>query len=253
MENTQEENKALTLVKEKKENIFIKLINRIKSLFVKAKEIEDIDNKIEMIVFDLDGTLWDTEDVSYEVLKEIVNKYDFLQEISKETVAKTMGCTFAETAELYMPYLEKEKREEILQEMLDETAKKLTVVGGKVYEGLEEVLIELKKKYKLAIVSNCAAGYIESFLDSANLWSYFVDIAAAAKMKVTKAEAIKAVLERNNIKNAVYVGDTIKDFEASQGAEMEFVQAKYGFGQDLKTEHSVNEISELPNILNDMN
>ena len=132
MENTQEENKALTLVKEKKENIFIKLINRIKSLFVKAKEIEDVDNKIEMIIFDLDGTLWDTEDVSYEVLKEIVNKYDFLQEISKETVAKTMGCTFAETAELYMPYLEKEKREEILQEMLDETAKKLTIVGGNV-------------------------------------------------------------------------------------------------------------------------
>ena len=123
MENTQEENKALTLVKEKKENIFIKFINKIKSLFVKAKEIEDIDNKIEMIIFDLDGTLWDTEDVSYEVLKEIVNKYDFLQEISKETVAKTMGCTFSETAQMYMPYLEKEKREEILQEMLDETAK----------------------------------------------------------------------------------------------------------------------------------
>ena len=253
MENTKEEQKALMIVKKNKENLFIKFINRLKLLFVKVKEIEDVEDKIQMIIFDLDGTLWNTEDVSYEVVKEIVKKYDFLKEITKETVAKTMGCTFAETAEMFMPYLEKEKREEILQEMLDLTAKRLTIVGGNLYEGLEEVLIELKKKYKLAIVSNCAAGYIESFLDSSNLRKYFEDFAAAAKMKVTKAEAIKAVLERNNIKNAVYVGDTIKDFEASQSAEMKFIQAKYGFGQDLKTEYSVNEITELPNILDDMN
>ena len=252
MKNTKEDNKALIVIEKNKENLFIKLINRLKLLFVKAKKIEDTENTIEMIIFDLDGTLWNTEDVSYEVVKEIVKKYDFLQEITKDTIAKTMGCTFAETAEMFMPYLEKEKREEILQEILDITAKKLTVVGGNLYEGLEEVLIELKKKYKLAIVSNCAAGYIESFLDSSNLRKYFGDFAAAAKMKVTKAEAIKAVLERNNITKAVYVGDTIKDLEASQGVEMDFIQAKYGFGQDLKTEYSVNEITELPNILNDM-
>ena len=41
-------------------------------------------------------------------------------------------------------WTEKEKREEILQEMLDITAEKLTLVGGNLYDGLEEVLIELK-------------------------------------------------------------------------------------------------------------
>ena len=250
MKKTNEDSKALIPIKNK-ENLFIRFINKLKILFVKAKKIEDTENTIEMIMFDLDGTLWNTEDVSYEVVKEIVKKYDFLQEITKDTIAKTMGCTFAETAEMFMPYLEKEKREEILQEMLDMTAEKLTVVGGNLYEGLEEVLIELKRKYKLAIVSNCAAGYIESFLDSANLRKYFEDFAAAAKMKVTKAEAIKAVLERNNITKAIYVGDTVKDLEASKEADLEFIQAKYGFGQDLKTDYSINKITELPNILKD--
>lgn len=250
MENTKENNKSLILMENNKKNIFIKLINTLKILFARTRKIEDIENVIEMIIFDLDGTLWNTEDVVYEVVKETVKKYDFIQEITKDTIAKTMGCTFEETAEMFMPYLEKEKREEMLHEILDMTAKKLTVVGGNLYDGVEEVLIELKKKYKLAIVSNCAAGYIESFLDSSNLRKYFEDFAAAAKMKVTKAEAIKAVLERNNITKAVYVGDTTKDFEASQGAGITFVQAKYGFGQDLKTKYSVNEITELPNIIN---
>jgi len=186
MENTNEYNKSLIVMEKNRKNLFIRIINRLKLLFAKAKKIEDIENVIEMIIFDLDGTLWNTEDVSYEVIKEVVKKYDFLQEITKETVAKTMGCTFTETAEMFMPYLEEEKREEILREMLDLTAEKLTIVGGNLYEGLEEVLIELKKKYKLAIVSNCAAGYIESFLNSSNLKNYFVDFAAAGKMKVTK-------------------------------------------------------------------
>lgn len=208
--------------------------------------------KTEMVLFDLDGTLWNTEDVCYEVVKEVVDKYDFLQEITKETVSKTMGYTFEETAETFMPYLEKQKREEMLKEILDKAAQKLTEVGGNVYEGLEEVLIELSKKYELAIVSNCAAGYIESFLDSANLRKYFKDFAAAAKMKVTKSEAIQAVLKRNNITKAIYVGDTIKDFEASQNAKIEFIQAKYGFGEDLKTKYFINQITELPDILNDI-
>lgn len=205
-----------------------------------------------MVIFDLDGTLWDTEDVFFEVTKEVVNKYDFLQEITKDAISETMGYSFAETAEVMMPYLNKEKREKILQEILDRLAERLTEAGGNVYEGLKEVLIELNKNYKLAIVSNCAAGYIESFLDSANLRSYFEDFAAAAKMKVTKAQAIKAVIKRNNIKKAVYIGDTIKDLEACQDAELQFIQAKYGFGEDLKTEYSLNKITELPHTLNVM-
>ena len=249
MENVQETNNSLVV---RKENIFVRMINSIKALFFKVKTVENIDNKIEMIMFDLDGTLWDTEEVSFEVMNEVIAKHDNLQAITKEQVAKTMGCSFAETAEIYMPYLKKEERENYLQEMLDEVAVRLTTVGGNVYEGLEDVLIELSKQYKLSIVSNCAAGYIESFLASSGLEKYFIDFAAAAKMKVTKAEAIKAVLERNNITNAIYIGDTIKDFEASQLANLQFVQAKYGFGEDLKTEHSIENISELPDMLNNI-
>ncbi len=246
MENIQETNQSLVV---RKENIFVRMINSIKALFFKIKTVENIDSKIEMIMFDLDGTLWDTEDTFHAVMNEVVAKHDNLKEITKEQVAKTMGCTFAETAETFMPYLEKEERENYLQEMLDEVAIRLSEVGGNVYEGLENVLIELSKSYKLAIVSNCAAGYIEAFLKSSNLEKYFLDFAAAAKMKLSKGEAIKAVLERNNIKNAIYVGDTVKDFEASQAAELQFVQAKYGFGTDLQTDHSIENISELPDVL----
>lgn len=247
MKNTKECNKSIILVNEKK-NIVITIMNKIKSFFNKSKTDK---NQIKMVMFDLDGTLWNTEEVTYQVANEIVNNYEFLKEITKETVAKSMGVTFEETAEMFMPYLDKEKREDIFQEMLDLLANRLTIVGGAVFEGLKETLIELSKKYKVSIVSNCAAGYIESFLDSSNLGEFFVDFAAAGKMKISKAEAMKIVLQRNDIKNteAVYLGDTIKDLEASKNAGIRFIHAKYGFGRNLVTDYFVDEIKELPELL----
>ena len=208
--------------------------------------------KYEMIIFDLDGTLWETEKISYKTANAVLKKYEPNKEITMEVVKSTMGCTFAQTAEMYMPYYDVEKREKILGEMLDLNAIILSEFGGNVYKNLKETLDVLSQNYKLAIVSNCADGYIESFLHSSKLENYFIDYMAAAKYKVTKAVAIRQVIERNSINSAIYVGDTINDYKATIGAEVDFIQAKYGFGEDLCTEYSIEDISELPKLLDEI-
>ena len=60
-----------------------------------------------------------------------------------------------------------------------------------VYQNLENILIKLKEKYKLAIVSNCADGYIEAFLNSSGLAKYFDDYLPAGKYRLEKGEAIR--------------------------------------------------------------
>ena len=206
--------------------------------------------KFDMIIFDLDGTLWETEDCTYKSVNEILKKYNTNEEITLETVRKTMGCTFAETAEYFMPYFDKEKREMILKEMLDFNNERLIEIGGNLYPKLEETLKKLNEKYRLTIVSNCADGYIEAFLDTSKLGKYFDDFIAAAKMKVTKAEAIKKIMERNNIDSAIYVGDTQKDLDASQGAGIDFIHAKYGFGKIEKNPiYKVYTIEQLPVLI----
>ena len=216
-------------------------------LFLKNRK-----DRIEMIMFDLDGTLWDVTNTTYESANEIARKYNLNHEITIETITNTMGCNMEESAQNYMPYLQPEERLKIMQEMCEYNSQRLAQVGGTLYPNLEDVLKELKKRYKIAIVSNCGDGYIESFLSSSKLSNYFVDYMAAAKYKVSKADAIRKVMERNSISAAIYVGDTIKDYEASQGAEIEFIQAKYGFGDDLNTEYSIRDISELPKVLKNM-
>lgn len=50
----------------------------------------------------------------------------------------------------------------------------------------------------------------------------------------------------------VYVGDTIKDFEATKIAKVPFIQARYGFGKDLKTEYYINSFTEIPELVKDI-
>ena len=107
-----------------------------------------------------------------------------------------------------------------------------------------------KDKYDLYIVSNTAEiEYIRAFLKSSDTQKYFKDYIAASSLNISKADAIKKIIEDNKIKNAVYIGDTIIDLKASNINNIPFVQAKYGFGEDLKTEYCINNLKELPKVL----
>ena len=204
---------------------------------------------IKMIIFDLDGTLWETMETTCKSANEIMKKHNINHEITKETVSNTMGCNFEEAAKNYMPNIEREERLLLMKEIIEYNSMKLAEEGGNLYPNLEETLKKLKEKYKLAIVSNCGANYIESFLESSKLGIYFDDFAAASKMQIPKGEAIRKVMERNNIENAIYVGDTQKDYEASQEAGIDFIHAKYGFAKDLKFEKNIDSIDQLPDLL----
>ena len=54
----------------------------------------------------------------------------------------------------------------------------------------------------------------------------------------------------NNITEAIYIGDTVKDYQASRGAEIPFIHAKYGFEPEFEYEYYIESIEQLPNYLN---
>ena len=99
----------------------------------------------------------------------------------------------------------------------------------------------------LYIVSNCQKGYIESFLSYYNLSKYFIDFEIAGNTGNNKTSNIKLIMKRNNLSNAIYVGDTIGDYKASVENNITFVYAKYGFG---KVDNSIYEINKFDELLN---
>ena len=119
---------------------------------------------------------------------------------------------------------------------------------GILFPGVKETLAELKKHYDLYIVSNCQSGYIETFLpllpsDTFKGHMCFDDT------KKAKCFTIKALMDRYGIKEALYIGDTARDEEASSGAGIGFIHAAYGFGTAKNPLVKLSQFAELPNLL----
>ncbi len=201
------------------------------------------------ILFDLDGTLWEVKNSTFESANKIAKKHK-LKEISMETICAVFGLNKFEVAQLYFPYLELNQSLSLLDEIEILNIKNLKEYGGNIYPNLKETLESLRKKYELFIVSNTSKSeYIEAFLTSAKLNNYFKDYIAASELGISKADAIKKIIDDYKLDKAVYVGDTQKDMEASDLAKIPFIQAKYGFGKNLNAKYYINTFKELPYIV----
>ena len=177
--------------------------------------------EIDSIIFDLDGTLWSTIESAEKCLAVIKSKHeDILQDLSSEDVRKAMGLPFREGAKVYYGYLEEKKAMQYAQEAFMLNIENLKKHGGNLYPKVYDMIKELSKKFKLCIVSNCLEGYIEVFLINHHLEEYFCDYESHGKTGLSKGENIKLVMQRNALKNPIYVGDTIGDKTAADFAEI---------------------------------
>lgn len=206
-------------------------------------------NKFDSIIFDLDGTLWTTIDSCVKVLAEVKKKYsDILYDITPETVEGAMGLPFEENVKRYYGYLEKEKGVKYAKEAFENNAKNLFENGGTLYPNAEATIKKLAESFKLYIVSNCMEDYMQAFLRSSGLKDYFCDYESHGKTGLSKGENIKLVMQRNNLKNSIYVGDTIGDKTAADFAGIPFAYASYGFGEVEEYDYKLHNIADLIEI-----
>lgn len=183
------------------------------------------------ILFDLDGTLWDSSEGVALSWKEVLDRQpDFHRALAMEDIYGCMGLTEEQIEEKLFSDFSPARQKELFDLCIRRECEYLRVHGGKLFPMVPEVLAELSAQAPLFIVSNCESGYIECFLEAHRMHSYFQDFECIGNTGLSKAENIRLVAERNGIKNPVYVGDTIWDKKAADGAGVPFIFAAYGFG-----------------------
>ena len=204
----------------------------------------------DSLIFDLDGTLWDTLNVTTNELKKITNKYNE-NTITEDIVKEGMGKTFDEVTKLYFKNLNKQKREEYTIEAFNNIINYLLENGGNLYQNTEDTIKTLSKHFKLFIVSNTRSdNYIKSFLYSSKLDKYFTDYQSNEQKNTTKDENIKILIKRNNLKNPIYIGDTNTDKLSAESVNIPFIYATYGFGTINKNyDKKIDKIDDLISIL----
>ncbi|MGB8453268.1 MAG: HAD family hydrolase [Anaerocolumna sp.] len=201
---------------------------------------------IDSIIFDLDGTLWDSTDAAAVIWKEAAAKYPEVSDVINADRLKALyGLPLEEIAIKLLPGVSKETAIKIMRESITKQCPYLEKVGGILFTGLEETLKGLKEKYRLFIVSNCEEGYIQCFLKAHQLQDYFEDFEYPGRSGVLKADNIRLIIERNQLEAPIYVGDTKGDATATKEVGIPFVYARYGFGNAEEYDYVIDSFSEL--------
>ena len=205
-----------------------------------------MDNK--MLIFDLDGTLWDS---GAEVAKAwntvLERRCPEREPLTGGDIRALMGRTMDDIALALMPDEDPVLRKDIFDECMTYENEYITVHGGKLFPGVRDTLeFFLTNGFKMSIVSNCQEGYINSFLVSMDMKKYFCDIEEWGRTGLGKGENIRLVMERNNTGKAVYIGDTAGDESAARDAKIPFIHAAYGFGKALAPDGAVKSFPDLP-------
>lgn len=205
--------------------------------------------KADGIIFDLDGTLWDSTEVILKVWNDAAKDFkEITTEVTMEDIQGAMGLLLLDIGKKFYPYIDEKRLSEIVKHCSKTENEYLSIHGAKLYDNIEETLKKLSKNHKLFIVSNCQDGYIEAFYKAHNLEKYFVDFENPGRTGMPKWENIKLIVERNNLKNPVYVGDTAGDRKAAKLAGVPFVFAKYGFGDVEDYEFVVDKFEDVAGL-----
>lgn len=202
------------------------------------------------LIFDMDGTLWDSSANVAKSWSEVVRLQGLNRsEITQQQIMSVMGKTMDVIADTLFGDLEKDKRMKLLEDCCNNENAYLERNGGELYPALEETLKKLKEKYHLYIVSNCQSGYIEAFFKYYGFEKYFDDIECYGNNLKQKGQNIALVVERNGLEKACYVGDIQSDYDATMEAGLSFIHAKYGFGTINANVPELVAFKDLPELL----
>ena len=205
------------------------------------------------IIFDIDGTLWNTTEVVAKAWNRAV-KDSGLREftdlcITADMLKKEFGKPMDVIADDLFGDIDPGVKAELLKCCCKYEHEEIEACNGDLtYPHMSETVKELSLKHNLFIVSNCQDGYIELVMDKTGIREYIRDFECFGHTGLQKDENIALVVKRNGLKNPVYLGDTAGDKAASDKARVPFVFASYGFGTVDSYDYCIKEFRDLLNL-----
>lgn len=191
--------------------------------------------KKKLIIFDLDGTLVDSqtdiliannltlqkfgyESISYKKIKSIIGQ-GIMGNIIKSLAMQKVKASNQQKKDMYDYFFS--------------YYKKNVYVKSRPYPGIKILLKKLQKKYKLAVCSNKLEQLTKIVLQKSDLKKYFDFVAGGDTFKFKKPHpsVLNNVVKKFNMnkEDALFVGDSEHDYHAAQNSKIDFCLKQGGY------------------------
>ncbi len=204
----------------------------------------------ESLIFDIDGTLWDSRALVAEGYN-IQLKAEGLEHlcVDAERLRSLFGKVMTEIADELFPEFPEQERYALMDRCMKTENDYLFANECKIgYPKVKETMEVLAKKYRLFIVSNAQRGYPELCIQKLGLEDYIQGHLCFGDTGTSKGKTIRSLMERHNITNCAYIGDTQGDYEATVEADVPFLWAAYGFGTPDGYDGKLDAFEDLLNL-----
>jgi len=190
--------------------------------------------KYESIIFDVDGTLWDSraliaEGYNIQLRKEGLHHL----QTNADVLLRLFGKTMSDIADNLFPDFSPEERYALMDRCIESEDAYLNAhpCDTIAYPDIRSTMEELAKHHRLFIVSNGQKGYPELAAKKLGVEHLITGCLSYGDTGKCKGETIRILMDRHSITNVVYVGDTQGDYESCQQAGIDLIWADYGFGK----------------------
>ena len=203
----------------------------------------------ESLIFDVDGTLWDSRGLVAEGYN-VQLKAEGLEHlfVTVDDLTPLFGKVMTDLADALFGVIPEKERYELMERCMATENRYLEENPCHIgYPKVKETIGELSKKHRIFIVTNAQKGYAEVCIEKLGLGDYVSGWLSFGDTGTSKGKTIRTLMAKHGIENAVYIGDTQGDYEATLEAELPFIWCTFGFG---KPEGYVAKVDAFEDLLN---
>ena len=196
----------------------------------------------KLLIFDLDGTLSDTQPILYTIVLETLRdsgiKIDSLDDVyrSFEEHDKEVIELKALIPAEFLPQVDRSK---YAVDFWDNYAKLCMGAVDRVFDGMRETLEELKRRgYLLAVLSNKKNKFVQPIIEQSFGEGYFDFVCGWDEVRPKKPDptSLLSILDELGAapENTWMIGDLACDYKVSENAGVNHVVADWGYGKRKK-------------------
>ena len=201
----------------------------------------------ESLIFDIDGTLWDSRQLVAEGYNIQLEKEGLSHLfVTAEDLQPLFGKVMTEIADTIFASIDPDERYDLMERCMKTENDYLFANECRIgYPKVKETLEELSKKYRLFIVSNSQCGYPELCIEKLGLGDCIEGHMCFGDTGTSKGQTILTLIRKHNIGPCIYIGDTQGDLEACREAGVPFIFCAYGLGKAESWDARIDSIEEL--------